>query len=645
MPSTYVDRIQGLTTSVAVKAPVRTVATTPVTLSGLQTIDGVTLVLGDRVLVTAQANSAANGIYVASSGDWARAADFDGSLDIVRGTLVVSTNTPGSLYYRVTSADPITIGTDAITFEQVSGSLTQATVGGALWPRTAAEIAAGVVPTAYQYEPGDVRRYGTNTTPGTTNMTTAIQAALDSNPVVWFQSETYLTGLLTIPSNIEINMPPGCILQDTGILGASDRLINIAGANVVINGYGAKVAMDRADYATGEQRHGVYLYGCADVAIYGLESSDTGGDGFYLGGGVGDPATRVTLVDVKADNNRRQGISIVNAKDFILRNPTCTNTTGTAPQAGIDLEPNLATDYLSGQVVGGLMDGNAGVSLGFLLDNLDATSEPVAVRIDGVKTVGGRNGFYFRNRNASPCTGSIIVNDCQFFDSERNAIEALDWSQGVEISILNPHIENPNTDNGATLGTYGGISLYASSLATSPCGGVKIVNPVIKGDALALNATVAPIYIGSGGTQPWNDVEITNPSIAGNVAAFSWRIDAYSYGVRLNVERKNFRKAFTTSDSLVDGRNFGHVITNEGAVGAIALTLPAATANNVGWRYTFEVVAAQQLRIDPNGTDLIYGGTTGQYTVSSTKGDSITLEVAAAGEWRIADRFGAWTYV
>ncbi len=55
------------------------------------------------------------------------------------------------------------------------GDITQEIVAQALWPRTAAEQTAGVTPTNYQYEPCDVRRYGTNTTPGTTNMTTAIQ--------------------------------------------------------------------------------------------------------------------------------------------------------------------------------------------------------------------------------------------------------------------------------------------------------------------------------------------------------------------------------------------------------------------------------------------------------------------------------------
>jgi hypothetical protein len=45
--------------------------------------------------------------------------------------------------------------------------------------QTAAEIAAGVTPTNYGYPPGDIRRYGENTTPGTTDMSAAVQAACD----------------------------------------------------------------------------------------------------------------------------------------------------------------------------------------------------------------------------------------------------------------------------------------------------------------------------------------------------------------------------------------------------------------------------------------------------------------------------------
>jgi hypothetical protein len=160
MPSTQIDRINGLTTSVAVKAPVRVVATSNVTLSGLQTISGVTLVAGDRVLCIAQTSSHNNGIYVASSGDWTRAADFDGPLDITQGTLVVSASSSPSLYYRVTSTAPITIGTDAITFEAVAGTQTAESIGEAIYPRSAEEIAASVTPTLYQFKYMDPRRYG-----------------------------------------------------------------------------------------------------------------------------------------------------------------------------------------------------------------------------------------------------------------------------------------------------------------------------------------------------------------------------------------------------------------------------------------------------------------------------------------------------
>lgn len=44
--------------------------------------------------------------------------------------------------------------------------------------RTTAEVTASVTPTNYEYAPGNVLRYGTNTTPGTTDMTAAINNAI-----------------------------------------------------------------------------------------------------------------------------------------------------------------------------------------------------------------------------------------------------------------------------------------------------------------------------------------------------------------------------------------------------------------------------------------------------------------------------------
>lgn len=67
-----------------------------------------------------------------------------------------------------------------------------ALIGHSHYPQTAAESSAGVTPTNYQYEPGNVLRYGTNTT-GTTDMTTAIQAALNSGHKAFgTKGDTYL---------------------------------------------------------------------------------------------------------------------------------------------------------------------------------------------------------------------------------------------------------------------------------------------------------------------------------------------------------------------------------------------------------------------------------------------------------------------
>jgi hypothetical protein len=60
-----------------------------------------------------------------------------------------------------------------------SGIGDRSTLGALLYPQTAAEIAAKSMPVNFIYPPGNILRYGTNTTPGATDMTAAFRAALD----------------------------------------------------------------------------------------------------------------------------------------------------------------------------------------------------------------------------------------------------------------------------------------------------------------------------------------------------------------------------------------------------------------------------------------------------------------------------------
>lgn len=178
MPSTATSILDGISTSVAVKPPCRTVATTNITLAGLQTISGYTTEENDRVLVKGQTNGIDNGIYMASTGSWTRAKDADGNRDLVQGTRVlVRSTTIDGVEYELTTANPIVIGTTALTFVLRYGA-------NATYDQTEAEIAAVVTPTNDAIPSHDVigyvdpLRYGTNATPGTTDMTTAINTAI-----------------------------------------------------------------------------------------------------------------------------------------------------------------------------------------------------------------------------------------------------------------------------------------------------------------------------------------------------------------------------------------------------------------------------------------------------------------------------------
>lgn len=116
----YVDsRVNGLDW----KESVRAVALSNITLSGTQTIDGVALISGDRVLVAGQTTGQDNGIYVVAAGAWTRATDADVSAEVTAGLAVFVEE--GTVYedtgWVLTTNNPITLGTTALVFSQFTG--------------------------------------------------------------------------------------------------------------------------------------------------------------------------------------------------------------------------------------------------------------------------------------------------------------------------------------------------------------------------------------------------------------------------------------------------------------------------------------------------------------------------------------------
>ncbi len=117
----YVDAAsQGLD----IKSSVRVATTGNMTLSGPQTVDGVSAIAGDRVLVKDQSTGSQNGIYVVAAGAWVRASDADSDADITSGMFVfVAEGTAnGDNGFVLTTNDPVTLGTTPLAFTQFSGA-------------------------------------------------------------------------------------------------------------------------------------------------------------------------------------------------------------------------------------------------------------------------------------------------------------------------------------------------------------------------------------------------------------------------------------------------------------------------------------------------------------------------------------------
>lgn len=252
--TTFTDRLDGLTTSEAVKAPVRVGTTANITLSGTQTIDGVAVVANDRVLVKNQSTASQNGIYIASASTWHRAKDFDGARDAVKGTFVYITDgAQANTAWQVTTSNTFTIGTDNIAFQQTAiptsfTTLTtsgNATIGGTLTITGAATMSntANVV--------GDfsvntnkftvAASSGNTAVTGTLGVTSNLSINTNKFNVTAASGNTTIAGTVGVTGDVAVNTNMATISGSTGamVLASSLTAASIipTGSTLPVNGF------------------------------------------------------------------------------------------------------------------------------------------------------------------------------------------------------------------------------------------------------------------------------------------------------------------------------------------------------------------------------------------------------------------------
>ncbi len=263
--------------------------------------------------------------------------------------------------------------------------------------------------------------------------TRALQAALasgvprlivDKTPSPWvtLPLKGASNQTLVFEDGAEIRAKRGAYLGKGDCLLTYDQKVN-----VTLEGAGT-LRMWHADYLSApyepaEWRHALCFLSCSNVVVKGLSLVDSGGDGIYLGArGPVRKNTDVTIRDVVCKDNHRQGISVISAENLLIENTQLLTTHGTAPQAGIDFEPNHPTEVLKNCVMRNCRaEGNSGAGYATWVGQLTPTSEPVDLRFENCTSTGDRGSFFYGGRAGAEVGGRVTLVGCRFVRPTKGA--------------------------------------------------------------------------------------------------------------------------------------------------------------------------------------------------------------------------------
>lgn len=220
------NAVQSAAAGIDCKQSVRGLANANVaSLSGPQTIDGVSLIAGDRVLLRGQSTASANGVYVVAAGAWSRATDADANGEITPGAFwfIEEGTTYGKTQWRCENTGAIVIGTTGITINQFGAAA--AYTGGAGLVLTGNDFAVGA---------------------GTGISVAADSVAIDAAVVVRKYAVTFGDGALssyTITHNLN-NQDAITQVRDVATNQVVECDIQNSGVNTVVLGFASAVALN-----------------------------------------------------------------------------------------------------------------------------------------------------------------------------------------------------------------------------------------------------------------------------------------------------------------------------------------------------------------------------------------------------------------
>jgi len=367
--------------------------------------------------------------------------------------------------------------------------------------------------------------------------TEALQSAINSGAkrlIVENMGSPWIVDKIQLASNQEIVLEQGVVVQAKrgAFKGTGDCLFTAAlKENITLVGYGATLRMWKEDYHTdayqkAEWRHTLSIRSSKNVKVYGLTLANSGGDGIYLGvSAKGVPNKNIHIKDVVCTDHNRQGISVISAEDLLIENTVLKNTWGTPPQAGIDFEPNEPSERLVNCVMRNCVsENNAGDAYDIYIPTLHADSEPVSIRLENCRSIGGIRAVAITTGNSTTeaVKGKIEFINCRFEASKHAGIVVnRKPAQGCKVVFANCVISNAAAEQP----TQTPIMISSASRDTEDIGGIEFTNCMVL--------------------DPVERNPMSYTDLAGGLAL----VDVTG---SLTVERQGTRQSYTIDQKLID---------------------------------------------------------------------------------------------
>lgn len=224
---------------------------------------------------------------------------------------------------------------------------------------------------------------------------------------------------IVLKDNITINFADGAVLKTIPNSLEHYQVIRIHDVeNVQIKG-NVEIIGDRNQHlgVTGEWGMGISIRGSNNILVENAIINNMWGDGIYIGStGRQNFSENIKIIKPNLNNNRRQGISIISAKNLDIISAKITNTNGTSPQCGIDIEPNNSLEFLENiKIINLSTSNNAGLGMKVYLKKMMNSKNPISINIDSLSNV--NDGFSVRE--AFGVSGEIKVGEHYYITDKK----------------------------------------------------------------------------------------------------------------------------------------------------------------------------------------------------------------------------------